>query len=84
MKASIIERSIVVAGHNRIVGLEEAFWKALEEIAGGRDVTLSDLVAIIDGDRQHASLSSAIRVFVLGFYRDQIANRQGRRDLLTV
>jgi predicted DNA-binding ribbon-helix-helix protein len=32
---------------------------------------LAQLVASIDADRQHANLSSAIRLYVLGFYRDQ-------------
>ena len=85
LRASIIERSIAVAGHQRSVGLEDAFWKALEEIAGGQEVTLSDLVTIIDCDWQDSELSSAIRVFVLRFYCDRIANHQGRaRDLLLV
>jgi predicted DNA-binding ribbon-helix-helix protein len=73
MKSTVIKRSIVVAGRKTSVSLEDGFWNALKEIAGGRDATLSDLVAIIDADRQHANLSSAIRLFVLGFYRDQIS-----------
>jgi predicted DNA-binding ribbon-helix-helix protein len=60
------------------VSLEDAFWKGLKEIAGGRDMTLSDLVAAIDSDRQRGNLSSAIRLFVLGFYRDQISEHQKR------
>jgi len=72
MKSTVIKRSIVVAGHKTSVSLEDGFWNALKEIAGERDATISDLVAIIDADRQHANLSSAIRLFVLGFYRDQI------------
>ena len=76
MKSSIAKRSIVVAGHKTSVSLEDAFWKDLREIAGGRDTTLSDLVSAIDAWRQHGNLSSAIRLFVLGFYRDQISGRQ--------
>ena len=76
MKSTVIKRSVVIAGHKTSVSLEDAFWNALKEIAGGRDATLSDLVAIIDADRHHANLSSAIRLFVLGFYRDQISDRQ--------
>ena len=73
MKSSIAKRSIVVAGHKTSVSLEDAFWKDLREIAGGRDTTLSDLVSAIHAGRQHGNLSSAIRLFVLGFYRDQIS-----------
>ena len=76
MKSPVVKRSIVIAGHKTSVSLEDAFWKGLKEIASGRDMTLSDLVAAIDSERQHENLSSAIRLFVLGFYRDQISGRQ--------
>ena len=72
MKSPIRKRSIIIAGQKTSVSLEDAFWNDLRWIAGGRDVTLSDLVTIIDADRQHSNLSSAIRLFVLSFYRDQI------------
>jgi predicted DNA-binding ribbon-helix-helix protein len=77
-KSPVAKRSIVVAGHKTSVSLEDAFWSGLKEIAEDRDVTLSDLVAGIDADRKHGNLSSAIRLFVLGRYRDQIANHQDR------
>jgi predicted DNA-binding ribbon-helix-helix protein len=73
MKSSVVKRSIVVAGHKTSVSLEDAFWRGLKEIAGGRAVTLSDLVAAIDSERQQGNLSSAIRLFVLDFYRKQLS-----------
>ena len=74
MKSPVVKRSIVIAGHKTSVSLEDAFWKGLKEIAGGRDVTLSDLVASIDSDRRHGNLSSAIRLFVLDYYRTQLSS----------
>jgi predicted DNA-binding ribbon-helix-helix protein len=79
MKSPVVKRSIVIAGHKTSVSLEDAFWKGLKEIAGGRDLTLSDLVATIDTDRQHGNLSSAIRLFVLDHYRNQLADEKGAR-----
>ena len=73
MKSPVVKRSIVIAGHKTSVSLEDAFWKCLKEIAGTRDMTLSDLVATIDTDRQQGNLSSAIRLFVLDHYRGQSA-----------
>jgi predicted DNA-binding ribbon-helix-helix protein len=55
---------------------EDAFWTGLQEIAGRRDITLSDLVAAIDSQRHHGNLSSAIRLFVLEFYRQQRIDQQ--------
>ena len=69
MKSSVVKRSIVIAGHKTSVSLEDAFWVGLKEIAAKRDLTLSDMVASIDQDRQHGNLSSAIRLFVLDHYR---------------
>jgi predicted DNA-binding ribbon-helix-helix protein len=54
------------------VSLEDAFWAGLKEIAGKRVMTLSDLVGTIDSQRQQGNLSSALRLFVLEFYRSQI------------
>src|SRR5215217_7060822 len=72
MKSPVVKRSIVIAGHKTSVSLEDAFWKGLKEIAGERDMTLSELVASIDSDRQHGNLSSGLRLFVLDHYRSQI------------
>jgi predicted DNA-binding ribbon-helix-helix protein len=71
MKSPVVKRSIVIAGHKTSVSLEDAFWKALKEIAFARHTTLSDLVATIDSKRQHRNLSSALRLFVLDFYRSR-------------
>ena len=72
MKSPVIKRSIVIAGHKTSVSLEDAFWKGLKEIALSRGVTLSDLVAAIDSERQLGNLSSAIRLFVLDHYKARI------------
>ena len=88
MKSIIAKRSIVVSGHKTSVSIEDAFWNALKEIAYSRLLTLSDLVTLIDAGRQHGNLSSAIRLFVLGVFQDQISapqvqNRQNGRILRT-
>lgn len=69
MKSPVVKRSIVIAGHKTSVSLEDAFWQGLREIASIRNMTLSDLVASIDTDRHEGNLSSAIRLFVLDYYR---------------
>jgi predicted DNA-binding ribbon-helix-helix protein len=86
MKSSVVKRSIVVAGHKTRVSHADAFWKGRKEIAGGRNVTLSDLVAAIDSARQQGNLSSAIRLFVLDFYRKQLSDlnegHDARQDMM--
>jgi predicted DNA-binding ribbon-helix-helix protein len=77
MKSPVVKRSIVIAGHKTSVSLEDAFWKALKEIAFGRDLTLSEMVATIDSGRAHGNLSSAIRLFVLDHFRTLIGRAAG-------
>jgi predicted DNA-binding ribbon-helix-helix protein len=72
MKSLIVKRSVVLAGHKTSVSLEEAFWNSLKEIAASGEMSVSELLAAIDSGRHHANLSSAIRLFVLTVYRDQL------------
>ena len=74
MKSLVVKRSIVVSGHKTSVSLEDAFWTGIKEIASGRNMTLLDLVTAVDSERQRGNLSSAIRLFVLDFYRSQLAD----------
>jgi predicted DNA-binding ribbon-helix-helix protein len=71
MKSSVVKRSIVIDGHKTSVSLEDAFWSDLKEIAHVQQETLSNLVAKIDETRRHGNLSSAIRLYVLEYFRNQ-------------
>ena len=73
LKSAVVKRSIVVAGHKTSVSLEDAFWKRLKEIAGRRHLSVSDSIGRIDSDRENSNLSSAIRLFVLDFYHEQLS-----------
>jgi predicted DNA-binding ribbon-helix-helix protein len=76
MKSPVIKRSVVVAGHKTSVSLEEAFWNGMKEISGERSVTLSELVSDVDTTRQ-GNLSSAIRLFVLDYFKTRAAGPAG-------
>lgn len=79
-KSRIVKRSIVIAGHKTSISLEEDFWQALKEIAARRNMRLSELVTSIDAERVHTNLSSAIRLFVLAFYRLELEATRARRS----
>ena len=87
MKSLVVKRSIVLAGHKTSVSLEDEFWIALKKIAGDRNVMLSELVGSIDAQRQHGNFSSALRLFVLEYYRrkaaEQLSNENGRRAIVS-
>jgi predicted DNA-binding ribbon-helix-helix protein len=75
VKSLIAKHSVMVKDHKTSVSLEEDFWQALIEIARARRVSVTRLITSIDADRELTNLSSAIRLFVFRFFREQ----QGRR-----
>ena len=79
MNSTVRKRSLILKGHKTSVSLEDAFWTALKEIAQQQRVSASQLAARIDGSREHHNLSSAIRLFVLDFYRTQLQERTDMR-----
>ncbi|MGH6735796.1 MAG: ribbon-helix-helix domain-containing protein [Methyloceanibacter sp.] len=62
------KRSLTIARHRTSVSLEEPFWMALCDIAKAQGKSIASLVNEIDkgrGERSQASLSAAIRLYVL-------------------
>ncbi len=65
-----IKHSITIRGHRTSVSLEEPFWRAFREIAAARGMGLNELATEIDAALGTSSgLASAIRVYVLDWYR---------------
>ena len=62
-------RNVVVAGHRSSVRLEPLMWDSLRDIARRRGVGLNELVTQIDERREASSLTAAIRVYIVDFYR---------------
>ncbi|MBN8962168.1 MAG: ribbon-helix-helix domain-containing protein [Rhizobiales bacterium] len=69
LKYAVVKRSVMVGGHKTSVSLEDAFWDSLKEIAARRGMSLSAQLAGIDTHRDTNNLSSAIRLFVLDYFR---------------
>jgi predicted DNA-binding ribbon-helix-helix protein len=68
--SGIVKRSVMIAGHRTSVSLEDAFWRALAELAVAEDRSVQALVGAIDAGRGERNLSSAIRLFVLDAARE--------------
>jgi predicted DNA-binding ribbon-helix-helix protein len=66
--AGVAKRSVVIDSHKTSISLEDAFWKALHDIAQVQSITLSCLISSINTERQHPNLSSALRLFILNYY----------------
>jgi predicted DNA-binding ribbon-helix-helix protein len=54
------------------VRLEATMWAALNDIAIERGKTVHDLVLDINRDRIGISLTAAIRVYIVDFYREAL------------
>jgi predicted DNA-binding ribbon-helix-helix protein len=74
-KSLVRKWTVVVAGRKTSVCLEPQFFEALKEIATERGTSLPRLVTSIDPDRREPNLSSALRVYVLEHYQNQLAAR---------
>ena len=75
MRTPAFKHSVVLFGRCTSVRLEEDFWRGLQEIAGEGGKTVKQLIADIAAERKSPNLASAIRTFVLGYYRDRPINK---------
>nr|WP_170538464.1 ribbon-helix-helix domain-containing protein [Ruegeria arenilitoris] len=70
MSGPPVKRSLTLKGHRTSVSLEDEFWQAFREIAKAKGLPINVLASEIDVARDpETGLASAIRVFVLNWYR---------------
>jgi len=72
--------NIVVDGKRTSVRLEPEAWEALHEIARREHVSVHDVCTIVSQRRTRSSLTAALRVFVLGYFR-AAATESGHLDV---
>ena len=72
MSGRPVKRSLTLKGHRTSVSLEDEFWQAFRDIAKTKGLPINVLASEIDVARNPENgLASAIRVFVLDWYRNQ-------------
>src|SRR5438094_9632298 len=76
--SSLVIHNIVVAGRRTSVRLEPVMWEALQEIVRQRETNINQLVTEIDRRRNSSSLTAAIRVYIVDFYRSAAATQGDR------
>jgi predicted DNA-binding ribbon-helix-helix protein len=70
------KRSVAFRNRKTSVSLENEFWEAINHIARMRQMSLGNIVGLIEDGHPEANLSSAIRVFVLEYYMAQQQDRK--------
>lgn len=75
-----VNGNLVVDGHRTSVRLEAEMWAALKDVAEREDCSVNDLAGRIDGGKKAGqNFTSAIRVFLMLYYRNVATNRGKRR-----
>jgi predicted DNA-binding ribbon-helix-helix protein len=82
--SSLVIHNVVVGGHRTSVRLEPVMWEALQEIARQQETNINQLVTEIDRRRNSSSLTAAIRVYIVDFYRSAAAAQDDRAADLRV
>ena len=68
------KRSVNLQGHATSVSLEDEYWAELKRMAAESGIPVAALIERIDGARQIANLSSALRLAVLADLKAKAAS----------
>lgn len=89
--STLVGRNITVGGRRTSIRLEMAMWDGLHDIAVRERLTIHQIASAIDRQKDpHTSLTSAMRVFIMAYYRAaateaghrRAGHGQGRGDML--
>ncbi len=67
--STLVNRNVTIGRRRTSLRLEPAMWDALEEICRREDMSQHELCAMIDERRRASSLTAAIRVFIINYFR---------------
>jgi len=74
VNARPVKHSLTLRGHRTSVSLEDEFWRAFRKIAEAKGIAINALATEIDVNRgTDSGLASAIRIYVLKHFQDQIS-----------
>jgi predicted DNA-binding ribbon-helix-helix protein len=77
--SSLVPRNIIVGGRRTSVRLEQAMWDALSEILEREGITASDFATAVERTRKTSTLTAAIRVHIMEYFREA-ATESGHRQ----
>jgi predicted DNA-binding ribbon-helix-helix protein len=78
-RSTLVNRNVVIDGHRTSMRLESSMWEALEEIAAREGLSVSQLCEQVDRRRRQSSLTAAMRVFIVSYFRTA-ATEHGHAD----
>lgn len=70
----MIKISVLIANrHATSITIEEEFFEALLDIAAEKKLSRNQLITLIDSTRTTDNLSSAIRIYIMQYYKQKSA-----------
>ncbi len=72
-------RNVTVAGRRTSLRMEPEMWDALQEVASREKQTLHDLCTAVAKKRGLHSMTAAIRVYLLNYFRDAATDAGHRK-----
>ena len=70
----MLKKSVVIANrHQTSISLEEEFYVELQQIAKEQQLSINELITRIDSERQKNNPSSAIRIYILNYLKQNRA-----------
>jgi predicted DNA-binding ribbon-helix-helix protein len=63
-------RNVLVSGRRTSVRMEAVMWRSLEDIRQREGLTINQICTLVDNLRGEAGLTAALRVFIVGYYRE--------------
>ena len=80
--STLINRNVSLGGRRTSFRLEQGMWDALDEICHREAVGLGALFEQLDQRRRESSLTAAIRVYILSYYRARRPRSATRRPAM--
>lgn len=68
-RSTLVNRNVVAGSGRTSMRLEPELWDALAEICNREGRGIHELIRSIDGQRERGGRTSAVRVFVLKYFR---------------
>lgn len=78
----LVSQNVSVAGRRTSIRLESYLWVSLDDVCRKLGLARGDVATMVDKARCEVSLTSAMRVFILAFFRGEARNRDGKADAL--
>ena len=85
MTSTLVSKNVTIAGRRTSVRLEPFMWQCLDDICTRENLTPHQFCTEVDRHRRASSLTAAIRVAILAYYRNAALKRDdiastSRRD----